>query len=125
MALTSDQAHNLASAAFENYTLPETMVIEEKSGMTSETAGSLVEFSQRFFFYPDNDEDGLDSDDEFVTSTAYINARINLETGEIEEIYAIISDGGNLTGEFTDDNRKHAYEEAGLSEYLDVSTPNP
>jgi hypothetical protein len=121
--MTFDQAHSLAAAAFEAYTLPEGMVVEETSGMSSEDEAGSVSFSKPFFFYAKEDEHLLDSDEDFATSTAYFNAQVNLETGEIKDAYTIVSAGGNIVGEFTDENRTQAYEGAGLTEFLPSTGP--
>jgi hypothetical protein len=117
MTMTFDQAHELATAAFECYTLPENMIIDETSGFSSSHEPLLASFSKPIFFYSKEDE-ALLNEEGFNTSTAYFNIDIGLETGDIEDVYVIVSAGGNIVGEFTDENRKQAYEGAGLTSFF-------
>jgi hypothetical protein len=96
---------SLAQAAFEAHELPEDFIIEELDGFESQDNGSDIEMSRKIYYRPDEDGDSL---------TAYFNVRIARETLDIEEAYCIASAGGVLVGEFTDESRRAAYEDAGV-----------
>lgn len=117
MTISFEKAHELASAAFENYTIPEGIIIDETSGFSSETSAKQVEFSKPVFYYGEEDAHLLDNDN-FNTSTAFFNIKVNLETAEITDAYLITQSGGNIVGEFTDENRRETYEAAGMTEFL-------
>jgi hypothetical protein len=121
MSITYEQAHNLASAAFQSYSLPDEIVVEETSGFSSETTAIAVELSKPVYYYNKEDEQRLDTDD-FSTSTAYFNIKIDLNTGEITDAYFITQNGGNILGELTDNGRRDAYDEVGLADLLQLST---
>jgi hypothetical protein len=121
MSITYEKAHDLAEAAFQEFTLPEEFIVEDTSGFSSETTSESVEFSKPVFYFNKEDEHLLDNDD-FNTSTAYFNVKIQLETGEITDIYLITQSGGNILGEFTEDNRREAYEAAGLADIFSPVT---
>jgi hypothetical protein len=50
ITISYDRSHKLASAAFEAYTLPEEVIIEDTSGFSSEATVTAVEFSKPVFF---------------------------------------------------------------------------
>lgn len=125
MTMTFDQAQALATAAFEAYTLPETMVVEDSSGMSAEYSAVSASFSKPLYFYSKEDDNLLENDENSSTSTAYFNAEICLKTGEIKDAYVIVSAGGNLIGDFSDENRRQAYEDAGLTEFYQDNSPRP
>ena len=125
MSITYEQAHELASAAFASYSLPDEIVVEETSGFSSETTAISTELSKPVYYYNKENEHLLDTDG-FCTSTAYFNIKIDLNTGEITDAYFITQNGGNLLGELTEDGRRQAYESAGLSDLLQHwSAPTP
>jgi hypothetical protein len=122
MPITHDNATDLATAAFQAYSLPDDIIVEETSGFSSESTAISVEFSKPVFYYNKEDEHLLDTD-EFCTSTGYFNLKIDLQTGEITDVYFITAKGGNILGEFTDENRREAYEAAGLADLLPAAAP--
>ncbi len=125
MSITYDQAHQLATAAFESYSLPDEIVVEDASGFSSETSAVAVELSKPVYYYNKENEHLLESDD-FSTSTAYFNIKIDLNTGEVKDAYFITQNGGNILGELTDDGRRDAYEAAGLADLLQQwAAPTP
>lgn len=125
MSITYDQAHELASAAFESYSLPDEFVVEDTSGFSSETSAVAVELSKPVYYYNKESEHLLETDD-FSTSTAYFNIKIDLTTGEISDAYFITQNGGNILGELTDEGRRNAYEAAGLADLLQQwAAPTP
>lgn len=121
MSISFEKAHELAEAAFQSYTLPNEIIVEDTSGFSSEHTSIFAEFSKPIFYYNEEDEHLLDTDD-FNTSTAYFNIKIDLETGEISAAYFITQKGGNILGEFTEADRRDAYESAGLADLLPPAT---
>ncbi|TLX16161.1 hypothetical protein [Rhizobium sp. MHM7A] len=108
---------DLASAVFQWYSLPDYIVVEDTSGFSSETTSTTVDLSKPVFYY-NKEGDHLLHTDDYNTSTADFNIKIELETGEITDAYFITQSGGNILGEFTEDNRREAYEGAGLADLL-------
>lgn len=125
MSITYDQAHELASAAFESYSLPDEIVVEDTSGFSSETSAVAVELSKPVYYYNKENEHLIETDD-FSTSKAYFNIKIDLTTGEISDAYFITQNGGNILGELTDEGKRNAYEAAGLADLLQQwAAPTP